>query len=106
MKIWLDDVRPKPPEFDIWVKTAKRAIQLLTVGGVTAISLDHDLGDENAPTGYDVAKHIEQGAYRGTIAPLKISVHSANPAGRRNIEACVKKCREFWLQHFSASALE
>jgi len=104
MKIWLDDERPMPPDFDIWIKTAKRAIQLLTVGGITAISLDHDLGDESEQTGYDVAKHIEQGAYNGTIAPLKITVHSANPVGRKNIEACIRNCKEFWLQHYSASA--
>lgn len=103
MKIWLDDVRPKPPDFDIWVKDATRAIQLLTVGGVTEISLDHDLGDETALTGYDVAKHIEDGAYHGRIAPLTIAVHSANPVGRKNIEACIRNCKKYWARDYSGN---
>lgn len=43
MKIFLDDCRPMPAGFDVYVKTAGEAIELLKTGKVTVISLDHDL---------------------------------------------------------------
>lgn len=101
MKVWLDDVRPKPDEFDIWITNAATAINVIRTGGVMVISLDHDLGDPDAKTGYDVACAIEEGAYRGTIPPLEIRVHSANPVGRKNIEACVQKCKKYWAQNYA-----
>lgn len=96
MKVWLDDVRDMPPEFDIHIRTAATAIKALKSGGVTLISLDHDLGDENAETGYDVAKYIEEAAYKKMLAPLEVEIHSANAAGRKNIERAIQRAMEFW----------
>ena len=44
MKVYLDDERSTP---DGWVRVywPEEAIELLKAGGVTEISLDHDLGD-------------------------------------------------------------
>jgi hypothetical protein len=95
MKVWLDDVRPKPADFDVWLTDADAAIRTLRTGGVTHISIDHDLG-ETGKTGYDVAKFIEEAAYKGLLAPLDVSVHSANPVGRRNIERAIERARGFW----------
>lgn len=95
MKIWLDDERPKPADFDVWLRTADAAIKALRVGGVTHISLDHDLGEEK--TGYDVAKFIETEAHSKRLAPLTVSVHSANPVGRKNIQAAIEKAEQYWL---------
>lgn len=96
MKIWLDDVRPKPPEFDAWVKDADMAIRMLRVGGVTVISLDHDLGETQAKTGYDVAKFIEEAAYKGTLDPLDVRIHSANPVGKKLMETAISRAELFW----------
>ncbi len=95
IKVWLDDVRPVPEGFDLWVKNSKEAIEALKKGGVSLISLDHDLGEESG-TGYDVAKFIEEMAFRGDMSPMEIRVHSANPVGAMNMMRCVKNARKFW----------
>lgn len=96
MKIWLDDERPMPPAFDCHARTAQEAIDLLTAGGVTAISLDHDLGVVENGTGYDVACYIEQAAYSGTLAPIEVIIHSANPVGRARMEQAIVKSCIYW----------
>ena len=97
MKIWLDDERPIPSEFDCHIKTAVEAIELLAAGGVTAISLDHDLGD-NGGTGYEVACYIEQAAYNGMLFPVEVAIHSANPVGRERMEQAINNARLFWSE--------
>ena len=56
---------------------------------VDVISLDHDLG-EDTPTGYDVLKMLEQMAHEeDRRVPFEILIHSANPVGRKNMEAAI-----------------
>ena len=95
MKLYLDDERQTPYG---WARafTAPEAIALLAAGGVDAISLDHDLGPPEAGTGYDVAAWIEEQAAVGVLAPLKWSVHSANPVGRTRMEAAMRSADRFW----------
>lgn len=81
MRIFLDDERVTPPG---WVRVywPDEAIQLLEKGGVTEISLDHDLGDDTRGTGYDVIVWIEEAVIaRGFIPPI-IKVHSANSSAK------------------------
>jgi hypothetical protein len=105
LSVWLDDVRKCPDNFDIHVKTAKEAIDLLSSGQVEYISLDHDLnGDFNRPdntleatgTGYDVAKWIEEHAYKGDLAPISYNIHSSNPAGRERMLQALMNADKFW----------
>ena len=96
MKIWLDDIRPMPDGFDVHVRTADEAIELLGGINVSFISLDHDLGDETAGTGYDVAQFIEKGAYLGIVPPMGWQVHSANPVGRNNIISAMRNAEKYW----------
>lgn len=102
MKVWLDDVRPMPRDFDIHCRTMADIEPLLRVGAVTHISFDHDLGEDKGgtllPTGYDVAKLIEHMAHDGTIRPFTWSVHSANPVGKANINAAMCSAERFWEQ--------
>lgn len=96
MKVYLDDERPTP---DGWhrVYTANEAIDLLKTGGVTEISLDHDLGDDQKfGTGYDVAAFIEEGAFFGTMQPVRWTIHSANPVGRQNMQAALESANKMW----------
>ncbi len=53
MKIWLDDIRP-PPRGYIWVNCSHQAIELLKSEECAHLSLDHDLGNDEKGTGYDV----------------------------------------------------
>ena len=95
MKLFLDDVRPVP---DGWVlaQTASEAIAILAAGGVTEVSLDHDLGPDEAGTGYDVASWIEEQAALGLLAPLTWGIHSANPVGRDRMTAALCSAERFW----------
>lgn len=99
ISIWLDDIRPMPPDFDIHVKTAQEAIKVLEdhINDSIRISFDHDLGDNpDAGDGNDVATWIEEQAYHGNIKPVKWSVHSDNPVGIKDIIAAMRSAERFW----------
>ena len=93
-KIWLDDIRPMPPGFDVHCKTGDRAIRFLSDDAVSEISLDHDLGE--GMTGYDVAKFVEKAAFLGTLSRIKWAVHSSNPVGKSNIESAMLNAEKWW----------
>lgn len=88
MRVYLDDERDTPPG---WVRVywPQQAIELLETGAVTELSLDHDLGDDERGTGYDVLLWIEQAVAERGFAPPRMRVHSANPAGRRRMLAAI-----------------
>jgi len=72
------------------VRWPDEAIKLLQAGAVTHLSLDHDLGDDQRGTGYDVLLWIEQEVFlHQFILPANITVHSANPAGRKRMFAAI-----------------
>ncbi|MCS7466421.1 hypothetical protein NZK35_07000 [Stieleria sp. ICT_E10.1] len=85
MKVYLDDERETP---EGWTRVywPDDAIELLRTGQVTEISLDHDLGDDNRGTGYDVVKWIEEQVATNHFVPPKIKVHSANISARQKME--------------------
>lgn len=67
--------------------------KLLSTGGVTALSLDHDLGDDAWGTGYDVLTWLEEKiveAEAGDLVPPYILIHSANPVARQRMSQAVK----------------
>lgn len=96
MKLWVDDLRKMPDNFDYHAKTANEAIMMLQTHAFTEISLDHDLGEPSAGTGYDVAKWIEKAAYFRFINPLKIHLHTDNPVGRQNMTLAITSACRFW----------
>jgi hypothetical protein len=81
MKVFLDDER-KAPDGWIFVRWPDEAITLLQTGAVTEISLDHDLGDDERGTGYDVLLWIEEAVSARNFVPPLITVHSANASAR------------------------
>ena len=89
MKVYLDDERVAPEGW-VQVRWPDEAIKLLKTGAVTHLSLDHDLGDDQRGTGYDVLLWIEQEvALYKFIPPDVMQVHSANPAGRKRMLAAI-----------------
>ena len=76
IKLWLDDKRPMPDEYNVWCRDANSAMILLETGLVDRISFDHDLG--SVFTGYTVANYIEALAQAHRIASMTWDVHSAN----------------------------
>jgi hypothetical protein len=86
MKVYLDDERPTP---EGWTRTfwPDETIALLQTDLVTQLSLDHDLGDDQRGTGYDVVLWIEEAVATSAFAPPHISVHSANSSARAKMQA-------------------
>lgn len=89
MKIYLDDER-NTPEGWIRVYWPDEAIELLKSGEVCEISLDHDVGDDERGTGYDVILWIEEQVALHGFIPPQISVHSANVSARAKMEAGIR----------------
>ncbi len=89
MKVYLDDERSTPAG---WVRVywPDEAIELLRTGEVVEISLDHDLGDDERGTGYDVVLWIEEQVALNGFVPPQISVHSANVSARAKMEAGIR----------------
>ena len=100
MKIFLDD----DPVRDSWVDdtwTIVRdplmlSLELIVQGSeVEVLSLDHDLAyfgsGSKETTGYDVLKQIEEWAAEGKwcYVPQHFEIHSANPVGRKNMQAAI-----------------
>ena len=85
MKVYLDDERQTPKG---WVRIywPDEAIALLKTGDVTHISLDHDLGDDQRGTGYDVVLWIEEAVFTQGFDPPNMQVHSANSSARENMQ--------------------
>ncbi|MFX1767706.1 MULTISPECIES: cyclic-phosphate processing receiver domain-containing protein [Paraburkholderia] len=94
MKLFLDDERPTPAGWHR-VYWPSEAIRLLDAGGVTELSLDHDLGDDARGMGYDVIVWIEEAvALRGFMPPV-IMIHSANPSAAEKMQAGVQAIERF-----------
>ncbi|MEH8188121.1 hypothetical protein Q7I35_20510 [Aeromonas allosaccharophila] len=85
MKLYLDDERKTPVG---WVRVfwPEEAIAWLKTEMVTEISLDHDLGDDDRGTGYDVILWIENEVMTNNFIPPQINIHSANVSARIKME--------------------
>ena len=90
MKVYLDDERDTPSG---WVRVywPDEAIELLKSGVVKEISLDHDLGDDDRGTGYDVVLWVEEAVFTRDFTPPKMVVHSANSSAREKMEAGINR---------------
>lgn len=100
LKVYLDDVREKPREFDLVCRsvTAFKRIPWPMLHEIEVLSLDHDLG-KNRLTGYDLCKWLEERAYKGLAVPQKIVIHSANPVGCKNMQAAIRSIERYKENH-------
>lgn len=99
IRLWLDDKRPMPTDYDVHVSTYKEAIEHIKTGKVSHIGFDHDLGDEENPdirNGYQVAAYVERCAFYGSIPKLTWSIQSDNGPGRLRIAAAMGNADKFW----------
>jgi hypothetical protein len=94
MRVFLDDLRPAPERWTL-VRWPGEAIALLETGQVEELSLDHDLGDDERGTGYDVLLWIEEAVATRGFQPPRIRVHSANAAARKRMEQAIDSIRRF-----------
>lgn len=97
MKIWLDDIRPMPDDYDVWVRKVFDCMYLLETGEVEHLSFDHDLGDYGSEnSGYNLATWIESKAFDDELPRLTWDIHSQNPVGRDRIEAAMRSAERYW----------
>jgi hypothetical protein len=89
MRIYLDDERATPAG---WTRACwpDEVIELLKAGGVEELSLDHDLGDDERGTGYDVVLWVEEAVALHGFVPPRMRVHSANSSAREKMEAGIR----------------
>lgn len=97
MKLYLDDEREAP---EGWVRVCwpLEAIELLKTGKVTDLSLDHDLGDDERGTGYDVVLWIEEAVATRGFVPPQMAVHSANAPARAKMDAGFRRILDLFKQ--------
>lgn len=97
MRVYLDDERATP---DGWVRTfwPSEVIALLETGQVLELSLDHDLGDDERGTGYDVVLWIEEAVALNGFVPPRITVHSANSSAREKMLAGIRSIEQLARQ--------
>jgi len=93
MKLWVDDLRPPPPEWDDdewdWAKTSAIAIGCLMSDVYDEMSLDHDLG------GDDTTRPIVLWLCENSWCwPERVVVHSANPVGREWLEGMIARYKD------------
>ena len=98
MKVYLDDERATP---EGWVRCywPDEVIELLYSGEVTEVSLDHDLGDDDRGTGYDVLLWIEEAVGERGWKPPKMAVHSANSSARQKMDAAIRQIAKLVASH-------
>ena len=97
VKVFLDDERATP---EGWVRVywPDEAITLLEAGQVVELSLDHDLGDDERGTGYDVVLWIEEAVATRGFAPPRMHVHSANSSARDKMLAGIRAIEKLAAQ--------
>lgn len=87
LRIWLDDERPMPDDFDEHLKVAELVIEMIKTGTVEFISLDNDLGI-GRKEGRTVAEFIEKAYISGDIDFVDFHPHTQNPVAFDAIMAC------------------
>lgn len=105
LRLWVDDERPAPPGWT-WAKDYTSALLYLAGKKLTAISLDHDLGEKDLislknphnpeeeavprpATGYDIATYLVE----NSLSPDILNVHSMNPVGAKAMQQLLQRAR-------------
>lgn len=102
IKIWVDDIRPAPEDYDVWKKTVLGTIDAIKMAYKRSLSielsLDHDAGIY-AQSGGDYIKILdwlerESKEYlcdQFIEENMIFHLHTANPVGRENMRRIIQK---------------
>lgn len=90
MKIWVDDIREKPEDYDIWIHSTNECIDYIVKHRweIDLLDLDHDAGDFYKDGG-DYIKILDWLEEKRIALPIRI--HSGNPVGINNMYRIIKK---------------
>jgi hypothetical protein len=107
-RLYLDDERQAPEHFNIRCYTAANAIKVLSSGiPIDVVSLDHDLGDDKAGTGYDVLLWIEEQVHTNPYYELPLlHIHTANPSARLKMQAACDNIVLYYISYKKRRANE
>lgn len=98
MKIYLDDERPAPAGWTL-MRWPHEVITAFQTECVSAISLDHDLGNDQIGTGYDVLLWLEEAVASHHFEVPEIHIHTANAAARPKMLAAVAQIKRLAHGH-------
>ncbi len=99
IKIWVDDFRPKPVDYDVALHSVNDVIAYLDLIRDNTVNvlldLDHDAGDFISDGG-DYIRILDWIEETGFISAnsdihLMFHIHSANPVGRENMQRVIEK---------------
>ena len=93
MKLWIDDERPAPKDYDYWITSvtiAREMIEGCERKNITIdlIDIDHDAG-VYAIMGGDYIKLLDWLEKTGRNYPIRI--HSQNPVGVQNMRRIIER---------------
>jgi hypothetical protein len=98
MKVYMDDLRDTPGEYDTRTYTAEATINLLHTRQVEALSLDNDLGD-GLTEGYKVLDELERLVYDDPTFPIpEITIHSSNASRVEYMQRALKSIQRIRQQ--------
>jgi len=99
MNVYLDDERETPAG---WLRAywPDEVIKLLKTDKVKLLSLNHDLGNDNKGTGYDVLLWIELAVFIDGFVPPLIAVHLANSSARIKMERAITQINLLARHHY------
>ena len=77
----IDDIREL--NCDYTARNARDGLKMMTdhFDEIGTLCLDHDLGDEEEPTGFDVLKRL----FFNNLVPDHVQLVTSNPVGRANM---------------------
>lgn len=103
IKIWVDDIRELPKDYDLWIISVCDAIHQINLcysfNLPIEISLDHDAGKYvNMGGDYiEILKYLEEKSYKLSCwkdyikSSIEFHLHTANPVGRENMRRIIWK---------------
>lgn len=97
MKIYLDDIREPDTSYTVFQSVGEELYKTIIENWdiIEEISLDHDLGNDEQGTGYDVLLFIEEYVYSYQPAYLPtIKVHSSNSSARIKMELAIQSIQK------------
>lgn len=96
IRLWVDDEREKPPEYDVWAKSYHEALPILETQQVCVVSLDYELGPSGCYTGLDIIQWILDQTLQDKINNMSIYIHTKSIACGLKMHEIRSKIDQYW----------